>query len=179
MSNAMIISNKWETERKFALWLFGALLFASFVCPPRPPSLTVYVFLNTECPISQQYVRTLSTLHKQYAVNATFVALFPSKTDSPRLVQQFRNEYGLSFAGKPDVKTTMARQLRAHVTPEVVVLDATGRVRYRGAIDNYFFDLGKHRPAATQHYLRDALNELLANEAVAVPETEAVGCLIE
>lgn len=175
----MTISKKHGIETKGLLWLFGGLLLASFVCPPRPPSLTVYVFLNTECPISQQYVRVLSALHNQYAANVTFVALFPAKTDSPQLIRQFSNDYGLYFAGKPDLKMAMARQLLARVTPEAVVLDATGRVRYRGAIDNYFFDLGKHRPTATQHYLRDALNALLVNEAVAMPETEAVGCLIE
>gem|GEM_PF-7028454 len=44
---------------------------------------SVYVFLNTECPISQQYARRLSVLSHQYASSVRFVALFPSKTDTP------------------------------------------------------------------------------------------------
>ena len=140
---------------------------------------SVYVFLNTECPISQQYARRLSVLSHQYASSVRFVALFPSKTDTPRLIRQFRTDCGLVFSGKSDVGAKLARQLRARVTPEVVLLDTTGRIRYRGAIDDWYVALGKHRSDATEYYLHNALNALMAGNEVTVRETEAVGCLIE
>ncbi len=144
-----------------------------------PKPLTVYVFLNTECPISQQYARRLSVLSRQYASSVRFVALFPSKTDTPRLIQAFGKDYGLTFPGRSDVGGKLARQLRARVTPEVVVLDTTGRIRYRGAIDDWYVALGKHRSDVTEPYLLNALNALMAGNEVTVRETEAVGCLIE
>ena len=143
-------------------------------------SLTVYAFLSTECPISQQYVRQLTHLERHYGPSGIrFMAWFPLRTDSPRLIHRFRTEYGLSFAGKPDPGAQLARQLRVRVTPEVVVMQSDGRVRYQGAIDDWYVALGKHRPEATQHYLRDALDAVLARKEVLVSKTDAVGCLVE
>jgi hypothetical protein len=34
------------------------------------------------------------------------------------------------------------------------------------------------KPAATEHYLRDALDALLAGRPIEVPRREALGCLI-
>lgn len=164
--------------RFFRAVITGLILVGS-VAVSRGQAPVVYVFLSTECPISQQYARRVSALHRQYATEVRFVALFPSKTDSPRLIRQFRNDYGLTIGGKPDLNAAMARQLRAQVTPEVVLLDGSGRTRYQGAIDDWYVALGKHRSAATQHYLRDALDALLAGKDAPVRQTQAVGCLIE
>lgn len=160
-------------------WFKAASCSVTFANTYAPKPLTVYVFLNTECPISQQYVRMLSVLSRQYALSVRFVALFPSKTDTPRLIQAFGKDYGLTFPGRPDAGAKLARQLRARVTPEVVVLDTTGRIRYRGAIDDWYLALGKHRSDVTEPYLPNALNALIAGNEVTVRETEAVGCLIE
>ena len=62
---------------------------------------------------------------------------------------------------------------------EPFVMQADGRVRYQGAIDDWYVALGKHRPEATQHYLRNALDAVLAGKEVAIVKTEAVGCLVE
>jgi hypothetical protein len=48
---------------------------------------------------------------------------------------------------------------------------------YRGPIDDRLTYDGQ-KPAATQHYLRDALDALLAGEPIAEPRREALGCLI-
>lgn len=146
----------------------------------RPAALTVHIFLNTECPISQQYCRTLTALEQQYGPNGVrFVAWFPLRTDSPRVIRQFRKEFRLLAPGKPDARAQMARRLHARVTPEVVVVQPDGQIRYQGAIDNGYVALGKHRPEVTQHYLHDALDALLADRPFLQARTEAVGCLIE
>ena len=107
------------------------------------------------------------------------MAWFPLRTDSPRVIRQFQIDYNLSFAGKPDSGARLARQLRVRVTPEVVVMQSDGRVRYQGAIDDWYVSLGKHRSEVTQHYLCDALDAVLAGNDVAVTRTDAVGCLVE
>lgn len=160
-------------------WQLLALPPTKLPAPTPDQRPTVYVFLSTECPISQQYARRLSDIHHQYAADVRFVALFPLRTDTANRIQQFRQEYGLSFRGQPDRAARVAHRLGARVTPEAVVVDAGGRVHYRGAIDDWYVALGKHRPSPTQHYLRDALDALLTDRAVLVPNTEAVGCLIE
>ena len=148
--------------------------------PVRPSGATVHVFLSTECPISQQYVRQLSDLQRHYGpLGIRFVAWFPLRTDSPRIIRRFQTDYGLSFAGKPDAGARLARQLRVRVTPEVVVMQPDGRVRYQGSIDDWYAALGKRRAETTQHYLGDALNAILAGKEVAIVRTDAVGCLVE
>lgn len=67
---------------------------------------------------------------------------------------------------------------KATVTPEAVVVDRNGEIRYRGRIDNFYADLGKPRQQITQHDLADALNAVLAGKPVLHPETKALGCYI-
>lgn len=158
------------------LLLISGQQSASAVTKP----LTVYVFLNTECPISQQYISRLADIYQHFShAGVRFMALFPLQTDTPATIQRFRAEYKLPFAGKPDINTQLARHFRVRVTPEVVVMQPDGKVSYQGAIDNWYVDLGKHRPQATQYYLQDALTALSAGKPVVQPRTDAVGCLIE
>ena len=66
----------------------------------------------------------------------------------------------------------------AKVTPEAIVIDSTGTVRYRGAINNLYAGYGKKRRAATSHYLQDAVEAVLAGNTVKIPKTKPVGCFI-
>ncbi|ADB40210.1 redoxin domain-containing protein [Spirosoma linguale] len=159
--------------------VIGLALLLFVQLKPASSGLTVYAFLSTECPISQQYVRTLEKLHQRYSpVGVRFIAMFPLSTDSPQRIRQFRSEYGLPFTGRPDVGAQLARQFRVRTTPEVVVMQANGIVRYQGAIDDWYISLGKHRPQVTNAYLQQALDALLANQAVTPARTEAIGCLL-
>jgi hypothetical protein len=62
-------------------------------------------------------------------------------------------------------------------TPEVAVLDAERRLRYRGRIDDQHSP-GQSRPAPTRLDLKEALDDLLAGKDVRVPTTTVEGCLI-
>jgi hypothetical protein len=62
----------------------------------------------------------------------------------------------------------------AGVTPEVFVLDSDGRLAYRGAPDA---DHGEEGLDA--QWLREALDDLLANRAPRRAETRPVGCSIK
>ena len=94
-------------------------------------------------------------------------------------MQKHMREY--RYAGIPaaiDSTRKIANRIRATVTPEAVVIDNQGQVRYRGRIDNFYAALGKPRQQVTAHDLRDALDAVLAGRPVAVPETKALGCYI-
>ena len=148
--------------------------------PAPPVRATVFVFLSTECPISQQYARRLAELHYEFSAHGIeFVAVFPLRTDDFKTIGRFKTEYGLPFRTQPDPQQKLARHLRARITPETVLQTKTGQIIYQGAIDDWFFALGKHRPEPSQHYLQDALRAFLANQPVLVAKTEAVGCFIE
>jgi hypothetical protein len=98
--------------------------------------------------------------------------------DAPS-VRKHLSEYG--YAGIPaaiDARRKIAGQARATVTPEAVIVDSRGEIRYRGRIDNFYADLGKPRQQVTAHDLRDALDAVLAGRSVPNPETRALGCAI-
>ena len=69
----------------------------------------------------------------------------------------------------------VARTFGASVTPEVFLLDRRGIIRYRGAID----DRPNEPQAVTTHYLKDAIVQILAGEAIATSSTEPIGSPIE
>lgn len=77
-----------------------------------------------------------------------------------------------------DRDRTIAGRAKASVTPEAVLVDARGEIRYRGRIDNRYVDLGKPRRVVTVHDLREALDAVLAGKPVPHPETTALGCHI-
>jgi hypothetical protein len=68
----------------------------------------------------------------------------------------------------------VARAYGAKVTPDVFVLDAERRVRYRGAPDSDYGD-----PDAGAAWLREALDAVLAGREPTRAETKPVGCSIK
>jgi len=64
------------------------------------------------------------------------------------------------------------------VTPEVVALAADGSLIYRGRVNDQYAALGKGRPAATRHDLREALETFLATGMAEGERTTPVGCRI-
>ena len=73
-----------------------------------------------------------------------------------------------------DSSQEVARSYGAQTTPHVFVLDAEGRLRYRGAPDADYDD-----PGQRASWLRDALDALLEGAEPSQPETKPVGCSIK
>jgi len=62
----------------------------------------------------------------------------------------------------------------AQTTPHVFVINDTGRLRYRGAVDDTSFA----RREPTRFYLEEAVDAVLSGKAPAVSDTEPYGCAI-
>lgn len=147
---------------------------------PKKQAIKVTLFLSTECPVSQQYTRRLRELYGEFSDKGVqFIAYFPLSTDNKQALNEFQRDYPLPFSRQPDTQHQQVRRFRASIVPEVVVQDASGTVVYQGAIDDWFYSLGKHRPEPTRHYLHDAIASVLAGQFIAPPRTEAIGCFIE
>ncbi|MCX6596884.1 MAG: hypothetical protein NTV70_11020 [Acidobacteria bacterium] len=110
----------------------------------------VYVWLSPECPVSNRYAPELDRIEHDYP------AVKLIRTDSPILARK----YGITM------------------TPEVAVVDAQGRLFYRGRIDDQYVDYGKTRLAPTRRDLRIALDELAAGKRASLPRTKAFGCAL-
>lgn len=135
--------------------------------------------MGVDCPISQKYVPSLNKLRKKYeGQGVAFHAVIPGNVKG-RDLQRFKRDYALSFDIRSDPKFKVAKAVSANATPEVFVFDLDHQLRYHGAIDNWFFGLGGYRSAATENYLSDAIDSILAGKTPEVRETKALGCVIQ
>jgi peroxiredoxin len=73
-----------------------------------------------------------------------------------------------------DESQEVARAYDAKTTPDCFVIDADGRIAYRGAPDADYQD-----PSLNAAWLREALDAVVAGEEPAQAETEPVGCSIK
>lgn len=137
------------------------------------------VFYSSECPISNAYSTTLNRIATEAPagrVRLVGVCVDPDLTDDD--VVAHAKDFGLKFPVVRDRAGALSAQFGAAVTPEAFVIDAGGRVRYHGRIDDQFAGRGKPNANSDTHELKDALDAVLAGRAPTVTHVKAVGCPI-
>jgi len=150
---------------------------------PAGPAGVIF-FIATDCPISNSYAPEIQRVCQDYAARGVSCSLMYEDVDLPAAhlddgVRKHLQEYRYSgLAAAIDRTRTVAKHAKATVTPEAVVVDRAGKVRYRGRIDNFYAALGQTRRQVTEHDLRDALNAVLDGRSVPKSETDALGCFI-
>lgn len=148
----------------------------------------VLVFYDSDCPICQKYVPILRGVADSFP-EVKFVVVF-TKWDSLQAVTNFARTITSEsrsssvnntkhFAYIWDYKNKLIKKVKALTTPEAFLFNNKGELQYRGAIDNWFYALGKYRPQATEDYLKNALTQFSKNEKIIVSETTPIGCYIE
>ena len=139
----------------------------------------VLFFITPDCPISQGYIPEMNRLKGDYAAKGvTFFAVQSDMTTTDAELRAHVAEYRYQFPALIDPRQSLIRHTGATVTPETVVMSASGTVLYQGRIDNRIVSLGQKRPKATEFDLREALNAVLAGRPVPRPRTTAFGCII-
>jgi hypothetical protein len=145
----------------------------------------VVFFVATDCPVSNSYAPEIQRVCREYGPRVGCSLIYEDVDVHPgsaHLDQQVRahlQEYG--YAGVPaaiDRDRAASTAAKATITPQAVVVDRNGDIRYRGRIDNLYAAPGKRRQQVTRHDLRDALDAMLSGRKVQNPETEALGCYI-
>jgi hypothetical protein len=145
---------------------------------PGTKLASVLIFYGHDCPISNGYapeINRISGGHTNFAFY--IVQVDPDLTVAA--AKQHAKDYDLHAPILIDVEHQLVNRLKARVTPEVFVLDKNGAALYRGRIDDRNAEIEKHRGAATQHDLIDALDAIAAGQPVKQKETQAIGCVIQ
>lgn len=139
----------------------------------------VLVFLDTDCPVAQQYVETLLAMNKEFAAQGVhFYGIYPNPRVNVLTMAQHAHDQDLPFPVFMDVGQKLAKMLEVSVTPEVVVIKGDWELVYQGAIDNQF-KRGGRIANATEHHLRDAITCVLDGREIAEPYRRASGCPLE
>jgi|SRR5919206_1099037 peroxiredoxin len=132
------------------------------------------------CPYVQAWEERMSAIAREYAdrgvrvvaVNSNDAERYPQ--DSFEEMRKRASARGFTFHYLYDEPQDIARELGSERTPEVFVFDRDRRLVYHGAIDD-----SRDDRAVSQHYLRDALDAVLAGDDPPVSETPPVGCTLK
>jgi thiol-disulfide isomerase/thioredoxin len=141
---------------------------------------SVLLFVTSDCPISNAYAPELQRICAASAGRGVrCLLLYEDDRLTAAAVRTHLEAYrSAGVAAAIDSDRAIARRAGASVTPEAVVVDRAGGIRYRGRVDNLYVDLGRRRHAASVHDLRDAIDAVLSDRPVATPRTAAFGCYI-
>lgn len=166
-------------DKFYSLFFLGYVFvflssFSQWPIPSEKPK--VILFFGLECPICQKYVPELNRIYEEYSSRIDFEVIIPERTEA-KSISKFTSDYNVNFPINID-KNGRTHSLNPTVTPEVFLFDSTGKLIYQGAIDNWFYALGKYRTEPSEFYLRNALESILAGKKPNVEKTEAIGCLI-
>lgn len=150
---------------------------------PRPHGddvAVVWVFVTTDCPIANAYAPEIQAIADEYTdrhVRMLVIHIDPGTTDE--LAAAHARDHGYLCPVVVDRDHTLVHHAGVTMTPEAAVFDSDGSLRYRGRIDDRFPDLGARRAIASSTDLRAAIDAVARGREVAVPRTEAIGCVIE
>ena len=142
------------------------------------PKAIVFVFVRTDCPISNRYAPEIERLAGRYDSMA-FWLVYPEASTSVKEIEQHRKDYRLSLQVLRDPRHTLVKMARVKVTPEVAVFLPDGHQVYHGRIDDRYVDFGKERPAPSTHDLDEVLKCVIGGKPIASSATRAIGCYIE
>ena len=140
----------------------------------------VVVFTCNHCPYALAWHERIMQVARDYgqrgvrflAVNPNDAERYPA--DSYEAMQRRVAAEDWPMPYLHDAAQEVARAFGARTTPDIFVLDAGGRVVYRGAPDADHGD-----PSLDAAWLREALDDVLAGRPVRRPQTEPVGCSVK
>lgn len=140
---------------------------------------TVVVCFGASCPISRKFGTEMARLEAEYGgKNVEFVFLSPLDGVETGDLREFVATHALKSPVVAGAKGGLTSVLRPTTTTEAFVLDAARTLVFRGALNDQY-GLGYSKPAATRHYLRDALDAVLRGERPPIEATTAPGCALE
>lgn len=147
----------------------------------------VVAFTCNHCPTAQLYENRINQIAVDYrGRGVALVAIQPNSPKSVRLDEMGYTDVGDSledmkiraayrkfdFPYLYDGETQkVSRAYGPAATPHIFIFDAERRLRYQGRVDN-----NPREALVTRRDVRDAIDEILAGEAVSVSKTHSVGC---
>ncbi len=130
------------------------------------------------CPIVRQAIPALREIRDQYqSQGVEFLLLNSNLQDTAESIAHEEKEFAFDVPILVDSRQQVGEQLGVQRTSEVFVIDPkTWTLAYRGPIDDRLH-YERQRPA-DNHYLKDALDAVVAGRPVKVAQADGVGCIV-
>ena len=139
----------------------------------------VFLVQGNGCPIARNAAPRFKELRDIYSDKEVEFFMLNSNLQDDRLsIREEAKEYGYDLKILIDETQIIGESLELSRTGEVFIVNPKNwSVAYIGAIDDRL-TYENQKAEASEHFLKDAIDDLLAGEIVAVPRTESLGCLI-
>lgn len=143
--------------------------------------VVVIIISCNHCPVAKAYEERMIAIQQDFAdkgvsliaINSNDSVRYPEDSYENMVIRA--KQKGFNFPYLRDENQSVARAYEAERTPEVFVLDEKRHLRYHGCIDDDVEEPDKVR----NQYLRDAIQAILEEKNVRVPETTPVGCTVK
>lgn len=141
----------------------------------------IVIFSCNHCPYVQAYEDRMIQIQRDYDENGVKVVAINSNEDENYPDDSFENmkkraaEKKFNFPYLRDEDQSVAKEFDATHTPEIFLFDENRKLAFHGKIDDNWQEPEKVK----NHYLRNALDELLEGKEISVPETFTIGCTIK
>jgi peroxiredoxin len=138
----------------------------------------VLIFISTRCPYSRAFTKPMAEIANEYKNKGIVFYGINSNNNEPVEEVAQHAKQNFPFPVLKDIQSSVAKDYDAQVTPEAFVVDASGIIRYHGAVGNSS-DPTTDPSRANSQELRAALDELLAKKQISRAKTKAFGCSIK
>lgn len=141
----------------------------------------IVIFSCNHCPYVQAYEDRIKQIQDDYKDKDVIVVAINSNEDKNYPDDSFENmkkratEQKFNFLYLRDEDQSVARAYDATHTPEIFLFDNERKLAFHGKIDDNWQEPNR----VQNHYLKNALDELLAGKEISVPETFTIGCTIK
>ncbi|MSR47336.1 MAG: hypothetical protein EXS13_09775 [Planctomycetes bacterium] len=139
----------------------------------------VVVIRDVGCPVSKKYgLRTAEIERDCAAKGVAFLYVNPTEDDDVHECRVDAKRYGFAGRYTSDLLGRFGWHLKVRTTADAFVLDPARRLCYRGPIDDQI-GRGATRVEVKRHFLCEAIDAVVAGQAVAASALTAPGCLLE
>jgi len=146
----------------------------------RDSKFVVFYVQGNGCPIARIALPNLREVREEFADSGIeFLAFNSNIQDNLEAIGREAEKFGIDFPIMKDEGQVLAKAMGVERTAEVFVVDPrTREVLFRGPInDQLGYETQKN--TASRHYLKDALNTVLAGGKVDMDDIpDSKGCLI-
>ena len=140
----------------------------------------IYFFMVPDCPFSQYYTMAINQVHSVFAYKGyQFYAIVPGTLYSKQEIDSFKSQYQFIPEILLDKKSDFTGKHGVKIVPQVVFTNTSGKVIYRGKIDDQALEPGQKKFIVREYYLLNAIKEFDQGKAITISETKAVGCYLE
>lgn len=140
----------------------------------------VVMFSCNHCPYVQAYEERVKEIQNKYknelqiiAINSNDDINYPD--DSFEKMKERAKEQNFNFLYLRDSDQSVAKLFGATHTPELFLFNEKRELTYHGKVD----DNWKDPDLVSEKYLQNAIEEMLNNKIISIPETFSIGCTIK